>query len=203
MKLKTNANIYDYILHLCVSNRSHQNLDKPFTRPDGMVYATNSFMAVRFPIAKTAITYNEGETKAEEVYPKSETIDAHLVTINTGDLLGLLSQYGLYLDLRRNCEACHGGGEKECFHCGHDSECDTCNGTKKTGEEKPLHTFSFSDHTMKLDKRSFTPTYLHVVALIAAVLGDESITLDIRATKAHVTYSDGSELLLMLQHNTD
>ena len=193
-------NIHDYILALCVSSRKG-DLAHPFTRQD-KVYATNSFLAVRMPKDRPSVEYTEGKTEAEQVFPKEETTDATTIKIETSELLGIVSAYGFYINKRKNCEACHGSGEDECFHCGHESECESCQGSGQQGEEIPALTFTFRDQTMELNGKHFTPAYLHIVALIGAVLGEKEIVLDCRGSKAHVDYSDGTEVILMLQHRS-
>lgn len=193
-------NIYDYVLALCASTRKGE-LAAPFTRED-KVYSTNSFLAVRIPKDRVSEEYPEGATKAEEVFPREEVTDQMTIKVNTKEMLGILSAYGFYINKRRNCEARHGHGESECFHCGHESECETCSGSGQQGEELPALTFSFKDQTIELEGRYFTPAYLHLVVLIGALLGDEVTTMDIRGSKAHVDYSDGTEVILMLQHRS-
>jgi hypothetical protein len=195
-----NSNQYDYILSLCTSPRSLKTeLQAPFTN-DGYLYATNSFMAVRMSPDKASKTYVEGTTKVGEVYPREETTNQHTITIDTVDLVGALAGYGMYVDARSKCQACHGLGEEECFHCGHNSECETCSGQGVQGEEKPVHMLKFSSHSIQLDGRYFTPQYLNIVALIALVLKQDTIVFDVRAQKAHVEFPE-VEIIIMLQHS--
>jgi len=194
------GNVYDYILRLCASPSSSK-FDKPFTR-DGVVYATNSFLAVRVSPEKPLHQFEEGTIEAEAVFKRENVVDIHRLTLSTSEILGLVSEYGLFLDSRRECKACHGQGESECFHCGNESECEDCSGSGKKGENKPIYQFSFNERTMKLDKYHFTPQYLHIVGLIAAVIGDSEITFEFRPDKAYVGYSEGTELIVMLQHKS-
>lgn len=197
--MKNKNNIYDYVLNLCVSTIG--NFDKPFTR-GGKVYATNSFLAVRFDKTKTQYIFMEGKTEVESVFKKEETTDIHTIRMSTNELLGILSGYGMYLNVRKTCEACHGKGEEECFHCGNEIDCETCNGAGKTGENVPTATFAFKDITMTLDGKHFTPTYLHIAALVALVLGDAEIAIECRGQKAYIEYGDGTEMIVMLQHKS-
>lgn len=194
------GNVYDYILALCTSP-SHGKFDKPFNR-SGLVYATNSFLAVRFNTDKALHQYEEGTVEAESVFKAKNIVNPHVLTLTTHEILGLVSQYGLFLDNRRECKACNGRGEAECFHCGNDSECEECSGSGKNGEAKPVYTFAFTEKTMKLDKYHFTPQYLHIVGLIAAVIGDTEVRLEFRPDKLYVGFSDGTEMIVMLQHKS-
>lgn len=170
--------MYDYILALCVGTRG--DLTKPFTN-EGWLYSTNSFIAVRMAPDRPLQQYGEGKVKVGEVFTKeTDTTDQHKVYMNTAELLGILSQYGMYINMRKNCE--------------------TCSGTGKLGEEVPTVAFAFTERTIKLDGKSFSPQYLHIVALVAAVLGDRELTIDCRGMKGYIEYSDGTEMLIMMQH---
>lgn len=196
-KVEFKSNKYDYILAICAAKEG--KFSKPGFKGEA-IYSTNSFLAVKIPVGLPGKIYGTNETEFETVFKKEETTDKHTITLPTGQLLGMVSDYGLYIDLRRECKACHGQGESECWHCGHESECETCSGSGKTGEEIPTHTFSFNQKSMKVDGRSFTPAYLHIVGLIAATLGDSEVKLEVRGLKAHVEFGDGVEMILMLQH---
>lgn len=199
VKLIYKGNKYDYILALCAGE------SKQWSSPFGRAtkdYATNSFLAISVPNTLPAKTYEFKDLEVETVFEKIETTDVHTIVIETSALLGMVAEYGLYMDTRTECAACHGRGDEECFHCGHESTCEDCNGSGKKGEQKPIHTFKFSKNTMKLDGYDFTPAYLHIMALVAAVLGDNDIEIEIRGSKAHITYSNGVEGLLMLQHKS-
>ena len=193
----TKNNIYDYILNLCVAQSG--NFTKPFIR-NGMVYATNSFLAVRMPADRTENVFEEGKTEVEAVFEKDKTTDLHNIYMRTNELLGVVSQYGMYLNNRKNCVACHGNGEEECFHCGNMTECETCVGKGTTGYEVPTATFAFRDHTMMLDDKHFSPLYLHTVALVAAALRNTEIKIECRGEKAYIKYDDGTEMIVMMQH---
>lgn len=199
-KVEFNSNKFDYILAICAS--AEGRFKKPGLR-NGFIYSTNSFLAVRVPVGLHGKIYDSNETEFKSVFAKEETTDQYTIKMETGRLLGMISDYGLYMDLRRECKACHGTGENECWHCGHESECDDCGGSGKKGETKPAHTFSFSKNTITVDGRSFTPAYLHVIALIAATLGDPEVSLEVRGSKAYVQYSEGVEAILMLQHGSN
>lgn len=194
------GNAYDYILSICASP-SPRKFDKPFTR-NGLVYSTNSFLVVRVNEHKPLHKWDIAETEVEPLFKAEETTDPHRLTLTTSELLGLVTQYGFFLDRRRECIACHGRGEAECFHCGNDSECEDCSGSGQNGENKPVYQFAFTETTMKLDKYHFTPQYLHIIALIAAVIGDTEVMLEFRQEKVYVGFSEGTELIVMLQHKS-
>lgn len=194
------GNVYDYILRISTSPTTGK-FDKPFTR-SGLVYATNSFLAVRMLPEKPLHQFEEGTIEAESVFKDEKMVENHTLTLTTSEVLGLVSEYGLFLDQHRECKACGGRGEAECFHCGNDSECEDCSGSGKKGENNPVYQFAFTEHTMKLDKYHFTPQYLHIIGLIAAVIGDTEVTLEFRPNKVYVGFSEGTELIVMLQHKS-
>lgn len=196
-KVEFKSNKYDYILAICTAETG--KFSKPGFRGN-YIYSTNSFLAVKIPVGLAGQIYNSNETEFETVFTKEETTDRHTITLPTGRLLGMMSDYGLYMDLRRECKACHGQGENKCWHCGHESECEECDGAGKKDEAKPSHTFCFSERRMEIDGHCFTPAYLHIIGLVAAALGDTEVAIEVRGLKAHVQFSDGVEIIIMLQH---
>lgn len=189
-------NVYNYILKLsCDSDR--KMFSTPFTR-NGKLYATDSFMIVRMDPTLIDTKYLEGSIEAESVYKKDEALLPKFISINTGELLGILSEFEPFAEWIGECRACHGSGEGKCFHCGNESDCETCRGSGKSGASKPIHTIKFAEKTMTIDEIPFTPVLINKLAIIASVLNQDVINIEVIGSKAHINFPN-VEILLMTQ----
>lgn len=195
-----NQNKYDYILTLCKSWAI--KFERPFTieGDEDHVYSTNSFLVIRMAKKLPAKIYEpmEGVASVPTVFNLDASVPVEQIHIQTNELLGLLSSHDMHLDNNMKCVECGGTGESECWHCHHDAECEECNGSgKNLSNTRPLRRVQFKKNTITLNGVDFTCEYLHIVALIAMAVGRAYLTLDVRATKAHIQFTDDIEMMLM------
>lgn len=99
----------------CSVDEARPQLHKPFRRGDS-IFATNGHIMVRVPV-RHDLTTEPGETAAEDILDKAVTTDLHPLPI-----------YAIPHDLEARCEECHGAGVGECSFCGHETECNECDG---------------------------------------------------------------------------
>lgn len=175
---------YDFILPFYCGNDSLRPLlNIPNLDENGYVYATNAHVLIK--VKKENLI---NEYKTEPKYPNAEKMFSQLessetVSIKTESIISLLSMLKWYKQqLIIDCEKCDGQGEIECSHCGHDSECKECNGTGYTEKgdlQMGLLIKSNYDSIIKIGTKYFDPNLIHIIAISAAILHEDTITMHI------------------------
>ena len=189
---------YDYLLQLYTGG---PNLEKPFTSTGGdpkYCYASNSFALIRMPKEYANVELAEGTLEVEKIFNSRAELTPIDLTWSVSDLLGILSEHGVYTDRLRKCRECSGFGQEECFECRHMRDCETCDGSGKVGNDtNVIKSVTFTKSTLTVDGYKFTADYLHHLVLVAAILGRTEFVLRVRGQMTHATFGDVDVLTML------
>lgn len=170
------------------------------------VYSTNSFICIRIPankITEEDLVENP-DIEFDKIFKKVEGIPESEITMPTDKLLGILSEYDLFIDRNNKCSNCDGDGNEECGECGHDKECDDCNGSGRSGpSDGVLKSLKFASKWITLNDLTFNPEYLFTVALTALTIGSQNIHFKIYKEKltGFITFDESDlEVVLMARY---
>lgn len=197
---KNKKNVYDYILNLCKGRPTafgSNDHKRPFLQKDHVI-STNGFILVRMPKTLPGGEYQKGDLKVQKVLDEFD--EESKQTIAVSSLLGMLTEYGLFLDRKEKCKECNGSGEDVCDSCDREMECDVCLGAGFVDSERTLSPIKFTKFTIEVGGFKYTPDYLHMVALTAALLGVDEIDMRIDSKRSKLRVDVGEvQILLMLQ----
>lgn len=97
------------------------------------------------------------------------------------------------------CDECGGTGETECFHCGHDMDCEECDGSGKVTDEVECETCTARYKVALSEKISLAPRYVLLLLRHGIRSVAHSGDPDVGATfQIHINGQIGEGLLMPL-----
>lgn len=170
--------IADYVLQLFTGDDAlRPKFYNPFDDGD-YVYASDAHTMVRVEKTHLALDYtvdNKDKPNVSKFF-NLEKDEENELKISTDKLAETLSRMKFrYKELE--CENCEGEGTVTCASCGHDHDCDDCDGTGCAGNYPFLVKVGANETEITLGKRRFRPHLVDRLLLAALASGEKEITL--------------------------
>lgn len=185
----------DYCLKMFVGTDDLRPAIKEVAYIGDMLYATNGHIAARIPKDLCELEYNKvASFPAVDNAFKVESDG--LLKHNVNDLFHQMMRIECVFKPKMvKFEQCSGDGFKQCSCCGHENDCEDCEGTgKQEGEGIEL----FSEYKVLLDGKKYNITYIDIIIRTAIITEVKEITITKTAlTKATIFHVGDFEILLM------